>query len=238
MQPNQIALCSLSRELQMEVLLQLPPRHVYKLMQTNKHWSFLCRDDKYWERVAVHHFWKHHDFADGGVNRDLVLLQGTYRSAVDTFIIAVRNEIRALDPPYNADADAPLSHLASVSPYDDNDDNLLVYPGETMRALLKRHVEDADNVPAAIQKSTDGLDRPIRQGFITEERRRARTATRFLHALDDDPCDLDTKRRLRGYVAKLLRDITERRGRTVFKPDGTFYFELHEADIEAAFIYI
>ena len=107
-----------------------------------------------------------------------------------------------------------------------------------MRALLKRHVENADNVLAAIQKSTDGLDRPIRQGFITEERRRARTATRFLHALDDDPCDLDTKRRLRGYVAKLLRDITERRGRTVFKPDGTFYFELHEADIEAAFIYI
>jgi F-box domain len=235
MQPKPIALCSLSREIQVEVLFQLPPRHVYKLMQTNKQWYFLCRDDKYWERVAVHYFWKNHAFAGGGVNRDLVLLQGTYRSAVDTFIDALRNEIRAFDPPYNADADAPLSHLASVSP---EDDNLRAYPGETMRALIKRHVEDAENVPAAIQKSTNDVDRPIPQGFITGERRRARTEARFLHALDDDPCDLDTKRRLRGYVATLLRDITDRRGKCVVKPNGAFYFELHEADIEAAFIYI
>ena len=41
----------------MEIVLQLLPCHVYKLMQTNQLFCKLCMLEKYWRRVALHLMW-------------------------------------------------------------------------------------------------------------------------------------------------------------------------------------
>ena len=47
----------LADELCVEVMFNLPPRHVYNLIQTNKRLKLLCTSEHYWERVATYMAW-------------------------------------------------------------------------------------------------------------------------------------------------------------------------------------
>ena len=85
------------------VIMHLPPRHVYKLMQTNKHLSLCCCSEAYWIRVAVMVVWSdvwcecfmrpHGWEEDYHATKDMVLLKKSYRDTMDDFIQGVRNEL-------------------------------------------------------------------------------------------------------------------------------------------------
>ena len=47
----------LAPELCEAVIMQLHPRHLYKLMQTNKQFCELCKSEAYWARVALYLTW-------------------------------------------------------------------------------------------------------------------------------------------------------------------------------------
>ena len=86
----------LADELCMEVILNLSPRHVYKLMQTSKRLCRLCTSERYWERVATYVAWAK---ARETNPLDMVLLPKSYRATMDEYIQGVRDDIGTCFPP-------------------------------------------------------------------------------------------------------------------------------------------
>jgi hypothetical protein len=211
---------SLTPELCEAVIMQLPPRHVYKLMQTNKQFCDYCKSEAYWARVALYLLWSPETrWAD-----DMVLLQTSYDKAMEAFVAGVREEVQ----------ERPLVKLLEFA-QECLDVGRPVVAGQTAFQLVQRCVEDQDNLQNAIQRATVGSDVPRRPGFITGSRRAKRATSKFLRALEDEEgMDLQTKLRMQRYARELIEDITERRGRV---RAGT-YFELFEEDIDATYIYL
>jgi hypothetical protein len=211
---------SLTPELCEAVIMQLPPRHVYKLIQTNKQFCDYCKSEAYWARVALYLLWSPETrWAD-----DMVLLQTSYDKAMEAFVAGVREEVQ----------ERPLAQLLEFA-QECLDVGRPVVAGQTAFQLVQRCVEDQDNLQNAIQRATVGSDVPRRPGFITGSRRAKRATSKFLRALEDEEgMDLQTKLRMQRYARELIEDITERRGRV---RAGT-YFELFEEDIDATYIYL
>ena len=231
------------------VVLQLPPRFVYRLMQTNKRFCELCRShEEYWGRVALYLVWS-------SSASDVLLLRMSYGRAMESFVERVRSEMQALSGVSTGtlrellDFALARDEYARDEPHYDeyalvrdeevrNEAYALVRARPWKKAIevAKRRVEDADNVAHAMRRSRRGMDVPRRWPcFVTGSRRARRATSRFLRSLEDEAgMDLEAKVRVRGYVRDLLEDITERRGRMRW---GS-YFELHEEDIDATFIYL
>jgi hypothetical protein len=219
----------LTTELCEAVVLQLPPRHVYQLMQTNKRLYKCCLSAAYWTRVAAQLLW-----AEAPSSRDMVLMDKSYCDAMDDTIQAMRIQILV---GYER-SDLAHQPLEAILPWLQTFGNRLwgarpVIPGESAFELTKRYVKDSDHLPLAIQRSTRGWDVPVTTGFITRRRRAARATSTFLRSLEDDPgMDVQTKRRVRDYARRLLHDITENRG--VLRFGNFMTCELQEAHISAS----
>ena len=80
----------LAPELCEAVIMQLPPRHLYKLMQTNKRFCELCKSEAYWARVALYLIWDPMERSPD----DLVLLRTSYGKAMESFLESVREKTR------------------------------------------------------------------------------------------------------------------------------------------------
>ena len=222
-------------ELRAEVILSLQPRFVYKLMCTNKAIYKQCMSQQYWERVAFHLAFRGHisSIKVAYDLYDMALLSMGYKRAMDTFIAAVREDIRTAPPGHyldvhhprpSPDADGPLSQLI---PYAlDFDEYALDLTGEKDARLVARGlILDTEHTSYVVQDMLDGhVARlpnaprvlPVSDGsYITEERRRHRASARFLQALEDEPgLDLDAKRRLLASAVRLVEDIIEERETT------------------------
>ena len=232
-----LQLVSLPEEICMDVILQLPPRHVYKLMQTNKRFCRLCLSEEYWERVATYIAWSLTAHVD---SIDTVLLRKSYRATVDEYIQYIRDDIRSCNPPSSDTAELPLMSLATLGDQEIWEGNAKTQsrpftPCANAFGLAKKLVEDTDNLEKSIERATEGWDRPRRAGFITKSRCARRVTNTFLRSLEDDQgMDLDTKIRVRRYADQLIRDICTRRGRSQRDPNnGHLFFELHAEDIDA-----
>ena len=236
-----LQLMNLPDEICMDVILQLPPRHVYKLMQTNKRFCRLCLSEEYWERVATYLAW---DLSGDVDSINTVLLRKSYRATVDEYIQYIRDDIRSCSPPYSDNADLPLASLATfghqLAYYDLTQRPRPFTPCANAFSLAKKIVEDADDLEKSIQRATDSWDKPRRAGFITKSRCARRVTNKFLRSLEDDQgMDLDTKIRVRRYAYELIRDICRRRGRSQRDPNnGHLFFELHAEDIDATDIFL
>ena len=228
----------LADELIIEVIFNLPPRHVYRLMQTSKRLKRLCTSERYWERIATYVAWAK---ARETNPLDMVLLAKPYRATMDEYIQGVRDDISTCFPPYSEHATGPIAKLAALG----EERILYLMDGGTPSAdtftMVKRIVEDTDSMDLAIQRSTRGWDVPRRTGFITSTRRATRAANTLLRSLEDDNgMDLPTKMRARAYAGQLLKDIYERRGVCKGRPNGgnPVIFQLHEEDIDASDVYL
>ena len=231
-----LQLVSLPEEICMDVILQLPPRHVYKLVQTNQRFCRLCLSEEYWERVATYIAWSLTAHVDC---IDTVLLRKSYRATVDEYIQYIRDDIRSRNPPSSDTAELPLMSLATLGDQEIWEDVATPRPRPftpcaNAFSLAKKLVEDTDNLEKSIERATEGWDRPRRAGFITKSRRARRVINSFLRSLEDDQgMDLDTKIRVRRYAYELIRDICRRRGRSQRDPNnGHLFFELHAEDID------
>jgi hypothetical protein len=230
-------LTRLTPELCEAVILQLPPRHVYKLMQTNKQFLAYCKSESYWARVAMPMVWCWVWPGDLPILSDMVLLHQSYKNTLDYFIQRVREELRTFSDGCEREADSPVSKLVVFGQQIGENYRCAdqIKTGETAIQLVKRKVEDTDSLLLNIESATQGMDVPRQPGFITSSRRATRARSTFLRSLEDDEgMDLQTKLRVRGYVTKLLRDFTERRGSTKSFPR----FELHEADLDTSNIHL
>ena len=226
----------LAPELCEAVIMQMHPRFVYRLMQTNKQFCKLCKSEAYWARVAMPMVWGYvwYEFT---APRHMVLLERSYKDTLDDFIQRVREELRTFRDGCEMEADSPVSKLVVLGQQIGENYRWAdqVKAGETAFQLVKREVEDTDNLESAIRNATQGTDVPRQPGFITSSRRASRARNNFLRSLEDDDCmDLPTKLRVQGYVTKLLNDFRERRGKNI----GFLRFELHEADLDISDIYL
>ena len=61
-----------------------------------------------------------------------------------------------------------------------------IIEGETSFQLVRRIVEDTDNLESAIRTATQGTDVPRQPGFITSRRRASRARNNFMRSLEDD----------------------------------------------------
>ena len=223
-------------EMHEAVILQLPPQHVYKLMQTNKQFYMWCRSETYWARVAMPLAWST-TWWGFPVPGEMVLLHKSYRATLDDFIQSVRDELRTFSDGCEMHADSAVERLVVLGQEIADNEAHHIGEGETMLQLVQRLVEDSDSLESAIKRATQGWDVPRRAGFITASRRANRAKSTFLRSLEDDQdMDLKTKCRVRDYARKLMKDITERRGRSqgILPPR----FELHEEDIDASYIFL
>lgn len=98
-------LTRLTPELCGAVILQLPPRHVYKLMQTNKQFHKYCLSEAYWALYLVLP-------PEMCTPKEMVLLRKSYCDTMDDFIQSVRDEQRTF---LGAEAaDGPVERLAVI----------------------------------------------------------------------------------------------------------------------------
>ena len=229
----QMGFLCLPPELRTGVILHLQPRFVYRLMRTNKRVYEQCMCQQYWERVAFHLTFRCR-VSDVKVAYDLydmALLRMGYKRSMDTFIEAVRQDIRtspsthymdssSTRPPM--DADAPLSQLI---PYGlDLYEKYIYLPGvENMRLVARGLILDTERTEYQVQDMLDGTHHnvfvsqrgvlPVTDGsYITEDRRKHRASARFLQALEDETSlDLDAKQRLLASAVQLVKDIFEKR---------------------------
>ena len=224
-------LARLSPELQLELIMHLQPRHVYKLMRTNKAiYELCCKSKAYWERVAFHLAFRSHIFHHKVIHDlyDMALLQMGYRHAMDTFIEAVREDIRTSPtrhflsdraPRPTPNADGPLSELI---PYVlDMHPEYILIPQADMRLQARDLMLDAEPTNDQVLDMLDGNHwagyernvKPVTDGtFITEDRRKHRASAHFLQLLEDESAlDLDAKRRILAGAVRLVKDICEKR---------------------------
>lgn len=217
------------------VILQLQPRYVYRLMQTNKYFYDICKNHEvYWARVALYLIWS----PERRWPHEMVLLPFCYSKAMSTFIQTVRDDVlNDWDRPDIASQ--PVEKLLEFAQLMLEFEGFVgrpIIPGQTAFQIVQRFVEDTDNLPNAMQRASEGMDVPRRTGFITASRRAKRATSKFLRVLEDeDGMDLRTKLKIKNATRELIDDITERRGRSLL---GPLRFELYEEDIDASHIFL
>ena len=211
--------------------MQLHPRHLYKLMQTNKQFCELCKSEAYWARVALYLIW---DPMERDLD-DLVSLPTSYGKAMESFLESVRKKTRYAA--FNVEVasssvEKVLKFWQMLNLDEASWPGTPIIEGETAFQLVKRIVEDTDGLEKSFKRSVHAADVIRRPGFITASRRARRARSTFLRSLeDDDGMDLQTKLRVQGYVKKLIRDFTGKRCCFI----GTQQprdFELHEEDLD------
>ena len=187
-------LLTLADELCMEVILNLSPRHIYKLMQTNKRLYCLCTLEHYWEQVATYVAWAK---ARDTNPLDMVLLSKPYHTTMDKYIQGVQDNISTCFPPYSDHATGPIAKFTALG------EERILYlidrgtPSADTFTMVKRIVEDTDYLDLAVQRSTRGWDVPQKESFITSTRRATKAACTLLRLLEDDQgMDLLTKIRV------------------------------------------
>ena len=220
----------LTPEISTEIILHLQPRHVYKLMRTNRAMYEQCTSKVYWERVAFHLAFRGHIFNSKIIHDlyDMALLRMGYKRAMDTFIEAVRQDIHASPNVYWADkdvkpppnADGPLSELI---PYALDLSEYISTPQADMRLQARDLMLDTESTNYQVLNMLDGTHHnvfvsqrgvvPVTDGtYITESRRMHQASAHFLQALEDEPgLDLDVKRRILASAVQLVKDICEKR---------------------------
>ena len=223
----------LAPELCEAVIMQLPPRFVYRLMQTNKRFCELCKSEAYWARVALYLIWDPMERSPD----DLVLLRTSYGKAMESFLESVRRDasthtlLRPLSPAsFGGRLRRPLEKLLKFaqSILDDGFYGTPNIEGETAFQLVKRILEDVGGLEKSFERSVHAADVIRLPGFITASRRARRARSTFLRSLEDDEgMDFQTKHRVLGYAKKLLGDFTEKRGCFIGTPELRD-FELHE----------
>ena len=139
--------------------MQLPPRHLYKLMQTNKRFCELCKSEAYWARVALYLIWDPMERSPD----DLVLLRTSYGKAMESFLESVRRDT-LLRPPSPASFDGrlwrPLEKLLKFaqSILDDGFYGTPIIEGETAFQLVKRILEDVGGLEKSFERSVHAAD--------------------------------------------------------------------------------
>ena len=162
--------------------MQLPPRHLYKLMQTNKRFCELCKSEAYWARVALYLIWD-----------DLVLLPISYGKVMESFLESVREKTR--DAAFNVDvASSSVEKVLKFWQMLNQDEagwpGTPIIEGETAFQLVKRIVEDTDGLEKSFKRSVHAADVIRRPGFITASRRARRARSTFLHLCRCSPSPL------------------------------------------------
>ena len=219
---HNLPLVSFPQEMRMEVIMHLPPRHVYKLMQTNKEIYKLCTSDKYWGRAALHIMWKTGcpwSFLGGRFPAYPGSTIHPYKNLMDRFVCEYRlgarlyddymhglgvPEMPALVNPSTASASELLewsqklpSHLTSSSPR--------FIEGETAFQVAKRGVEDTEGVPRATQNVLRMGRFPAAVGFMTARRFVRMQCGDFLHLLEDEESmSPEVKHKVAAAVDRLL----------------------------------
>ena len=218
---------TLPTEMCMEIVFQLPPRHVYKLMQTNQRFRKLCMSEKYWRRVALYLMWVRgpdEDVAAAGIPTRMVCMRKSYRATMDDFIAYFRVHVSAFIAEVNeyqtGTAETPLPPIDTgsasleqlltwVQKYKYDKDNY--YPfiyGETAFQLTKRLVLHMHDISSAVERVKKDGGVPAATGFMTSTRYGNKLSLKFLHILDDDiPMSLESKNRVRKAVDALIYEF-------------------------------
>jgi len=214
---------TLPTEMCMEIVFQLPPRHVYKLMQTNQRFRKLCMSEKYWRRVALHLLWVRglDRNASAGNPTHMVCMRKSYKATMDDFIAFYRVNIAKYIVYVNKDragtteTSLPLIDTGSASLeqlltwiqkhlYTMEVPDLFVY-GETAFQFNKRLVLDVRSIPRAIDMVQEAGGVPAATGFMTSSRYGNKLSREFLYVLDDDiTMSLESKNRVRTAVNTLI----------------------------------
>ena len=217
---------TLPTEMCMEIVFQLPPRHIYKLMQTNQRFRKLCMSEKYWRRVALHLMWGKMcpEAVSSKIPSLMVCMRRSYKAVMDEFIVYFRNRVSVMSVYMNEVAtkkaetllpsidggSASLEQLLAwaqkhVYVKDLYGQPLFVY-GETALQFTRRLILDEAGVPSAIENVESAGGIPAATGFMTSARYGNKLSLRFLHALDDDgSMSLESKLCMREAVVDLLR---------------------------------
>ena len=240
---------TLPTEMCMEIVLQLPPRHVYKLMQTNKKFRKLCSSEKYWRRVALYVVWGNgdwHDHLNDIVPERMMFLSKSYKATMDDFIGLFRDlleegcqDLRGHELPRNpAAATAPLKALLEWVQKNDRYERITrpyVY-GETAFQLCRRYVEPDDELAGAIQRAKDKMEIPA-PGFMSGSKYADKLSREFLYVLDDDvSMSLASKNRIRDATQHLLDSIQPVGDQVMIGTE--MYHEVITEKIDAAEIYL
>ena len=209
---HNLPLMAFPEEMRMEVILHLPPRHVYKLMQTNKEIYKLCTSDKYWGRVALHIVWK------TGVPRVFVpqfpLYPGftirSYKRLMERFVrdfaLGASADIRPTEP-FNPSAISvsELLEWAQKQPPPEFSSPPRFIEGETPFQVAKRGVEDTENLPRAMENVLRARCAPAEVGFVTARRFARMQCGDFLHFLEDEESIRpEIKMKVRNAVHRLI----------------------------------
>ena len=151
----------LAPELCEAVIMQLPPRFVYRLMQTNKRFCELCKSEAYWARVALYLIWDPMERSPD----DLVLLRTSYGKAMESFLESARGRLHRHEPlrvPRRRDGRLwrPLEKLLKFaqSILDDGFYGTPIIEGETAFQLVKRILEDVGGLEKSFERSVHAAD--------------------------------------------------------------------------------
>ena len=180
-------------ELREALILHLPPRHLYKIMQTNKQFLMCCRSEAYWSRVAFYLMNTCMWFSE------ISFLSASYRDAMDTFI-----QKRASSHNFLKKGEETM--FALVKRYVQHTDHI--------EYAMARCTLGTEELRQKVDKVTKRLscDTLCDDGFITGERRANRAMSCFLRSLEADTrMDLSTKMSVVEYTKKLLEDVYEHR---------------------------
>jgi hypothetical protein len=214
----------MSAEIHSELLLHLPPRQIYKLMCTSRGFHQICRTNRaYWERLAFHLLRR--SLSDTPAS--LYFVKGGYKRAMDAFLLAhdvplsqgikdtVNECLAELQDPDNLCGNTAVIYNEIMMPAVDD-------PRRLARLIVEDAVETRYTAEAMIRSQpTSGIIvRPAATGFVIARRRATRSSARLIHSLDDEPTlDLACKRRIMEYLRHFVRDMTDRRVKTMILPN-------------------
>ena len=200
LEQNHKSLGGLPLEMWEAVLLEVPPHHLYKVMQTSQQFYKLCCSEKIWARVGVLMVWNDPSLSSSAllsIPRDMVLLCKSYKATVDEVIDAAQ-------PTTDSRLSARDLVLAGI---DDNFEDFVVDDDESMMQLVKRLVKDENYVEYEQQRLMRAGLVPREAETLTLRRRSRRAVSTFVRFLEnEEQLDLEGKLRVKDHVCHLLRN--------------------------------
>ena len=201
---EQNAVSGLPLEMWETVLLELPPHHLYKVMQISKQLYELCRSEKIWARVGFLMVWNDPSLSSSArlsIPRDMVLLHKSYKATVDEVIDAVKTGCFGPECGRYRDDEFVLSGIRT------NFVGLGVGDDEPMFRVVERLVKDEYNVAGEQQRLIQAGLVPREAETLTMRRRSRRAVSTFVRFLEDEEqLDLEGKLRVKDHVCQLLRN--------------------------------
>jgi len=211
---HNLPLMAFPEEMRMEVIMHLPPRHVYKLMQTNKEIYKLCTSDKYWGRVALHIVWRDSSLQAGApwcATMYPGVIARSYKRVMERFVRDFTFEAAAslhfAGPfnPFTASVPELLEWAQKQPPPKFSSSPPRFIEGETPFQVAKRGVEDTENLPRDMERVLRTGRAPAEAGFVTANRFVRMQCGDFLHFLEDEESmSLEVKRKVAAGVNRLL----------------------------------